>query len=427
MARGRAQSTLVTSATVQASAVQLTWADGSESRFHHAWLRDNCPQSLHPISHQRELPLRHVAGTPPSRVTLHEDHVEFEWPAACEASGSEHVSTFAAEWLFQQRYDVRVGGRSVSATAANPSVDDAAVEVRPWLPEEMASGRVPTVSWESLAASNADVADDGALEALRHLRATGFVRVRGVPPTFEATEALAMQLGMVQPTLYGYIWDTAPRELADVIDTAYTTIDLPLHTDGCYLEAQPGVQLFNCVEQPALRGDAPHAGATKLADGFMAAHILRTEYPNTFAYFCRVPIPFQHVEGDQHLAHSAPLFKLDPKSAEVVNFRYNDSDRAPLSALTFEDVADFYVHARVLEAVLESLQVPLRLECGDAILIDNHRVCHGRYAFEGQRNLIGCYMTADDWRSKLRVLEARAARARGDSVEELGALISAVG
>jgi trimethyllysine dioxygenase len=65
-------------------------------------------------------------------------------------------------------------------------------------------------------------------------------------------------------------------------------------------------------------------------------------------------------------------------------------------------------HFRSVETTLEALQVPLRLECGDTILIDNHRVLHGRYAFQGRRNLIGCYLTADDWRSKLRVLETAA-------------------
>ena len=405
----RAQSTsaLVTGVAVNPAAVHLTWSDGSESRFHHAWLRDHCPQSVHPVSHQRELPLRHVSGAAPTRVDINGNHIQVAWPAANEASGKEHVSTFAAEWLFEHRYDVRVGARTASSIKVVTSRAD---KVIPWLPEEMAGGNVPNVAWESLVASSA-VANETALTALRHLRRSGILRVRGVPPTVEATEALATQLGMVQPTMYGYIWDTAPRNLEDVIDTAYTNVELPLHTDCCYLEAQPGIQLFNCVEQPPPSPGEPHGGSTKLADGFMAAEVLRRDFPATFAYFCRVSIPFHHVEGERHLVHTAPVFKLHPVTAEVVGFRYNDTDRAPLCSLGFEDVPDFYAHARVLETTLEALQVPLRLECGDTILIDNHRVLHGRYAFQGRRNLIGCYMTADDWRSKLRVLET-AARAK---------------
>jgi hypothetical protein len=59
--------------------------------------------------------------------------------------------------------------------------------------------------------------------------------------------------------------------------------------------------------------------------------------------------------------------------------------------------------------VLLELEYPLRLEEGDALLVDNTRVLHGRFGFVGRRNMIGCYMNADDWRSKLRVLEVRAA------------------
>ena len=107
------------------------------------------------------------------------------------------------------------------------------------------------------------------------------------------------------------------------------------------------------------------------------------------------------------MIHETPIFKLHPATGEVVAFRYNETDRATFTASSFDDVADFYPHARVLEEVLESIQLTLRLTPGDVILIDNHRVLHGRFAFTGRRVLIGCYMTADDWKSKLRVLMSK--------------------
>lgn len=51
---------------------------------------------------------------------------------------------------------------------------------------------------------------------------------------------------------------------------------------------------------------------------------------------------------------------------------------------------------------------------GDALLLDNHRVLHGRHAFTGTRNLLGCYMTAADWQSRCRVLEQRVGGAAGE-------------
>ena len=47
------------------------------------------------------------------------------------------------------------------------------------------------------------------------------------------------------------------------------------------------------------------------------------------------------------------------------------------------------------------------LEVGEMVVIDNHRVCHGRTAFTGFRNLVGCYVGRDDWESSLRVLDAQ--------------------
>ena len=61
-------------------------------------------------------------------------------------------------------------------------------------------------------------------------------------------------------------------------------------------------------------------------------------------------------------------------------------------------------------AAIGALETELRLAPGQAIVIDNHRVMHGRRAFRGHRNLLGCYLPADDWQSLLRV----ARRERGE-------------
>ena len=42
-------------AAIRREVVELTWSDKHVSSFHHIWLRDHCPSSLHPVSHQREV------------------------------------------------------------------------------------------------------------------------------------------------------------------------------------------------------------------------------------------------------------------------------------------------------------------------------------------------------------------------------------
>merc|ERR1712012_61281 len=128
------------------------------------------------------------------------------------------------------------------------------------------------------------------------------------------------------------IWDTAPRAEGEIVDTAYTNVELPLHTDCTYLRHQPGLQLFNCVAQALAPTSSPLNGSTRLADGFKAAEILRRDHPTTFDFFCRVSLPFMHGNDVSavNMRHEGPVFELHPHTSEVVCFRYNELDRAPL-------------------------------------------------------------------------------------------------
>ena len=41
------------------------------------------------------------------------------------------------------------------------------------------------------------------------------------------------------------------------------------------------------------------------------------------------------------------------------------------------------------------------------IVVDNHRVLHGRSAFTGKRRMCGAYVGVDEYRSKLAVLREK--------------------
>ena len=40
-------------------------------------------------------------------------------------------------------------------------------------------------------------------------------------------------------------------------------------------------------------------------------------------------------------------------------------------------------------------------------MVDNHRVMHGRSAFDGKRRMCGAYIGVDDYRSKLTILNEK--------------------
>ena len=123
-------------------------------------------------------------------------------------------------------------------------------------------------------------------------------------------------------------------------------------------------QLFNCVEQSDVHAEAPLAGSTRLADGLFLADWLLRKHPETFAFFCRAQLPFHHLAGDVHMRHTAPVFRVDPLTGEVVSVRFNETDRAPLNTLCSKDIEHFYDHAHVLERGLAEIEICTRLEQG---------------------------------------------------------------
>lgn len=54
-----------------------------------------------------------------------------------------------------------------------------------------------------------------------------------------------------------------------------------------------------------------------------------------------------------------------------------------------------------------------KLAPGTAVVVDNHRVLHGRSAFTGKRRMCGAYLGRDDYRARLDALRGRFTRYEG--------------
>ena len=86
--------------------------------------------------------------------------------------------------------------------------------------------------------------------------------------------------------------------------------------------------------------------------------------------------------------------------------RYNNDDRAPLQGLPVSELDAFYRAHRTFNELIRDprFEYRLQLTAGTVLLLDNHRLLHGRTAFRGHRRLVGCYLNGDDYRSRLRGL-----------------------
>jgi gamma-butyrobetaine dioxygenase len=247
--------------------------------------------------------------------------------------------------------------------------------------------------------------EEGVLEWLQLVRDYGFGCVAGVPVSEAATEALCRRIAPPRETLYSEgMWKTEVRAHGN--DSAYGCAELPLHTDGCYMEDVPGLQCFH-----ALKAAGNAGGASMLVDGFQVGQCLAEQSPEAFRFFCETLLPFQHTGTTHSYLAKHKVFSLDSTGKHVVDFTYNNIDRAPLMpppGTAADFIPAFYEHVAALSALLQdpSLRVQFCLQPGVLLLFNNRRVLHGRAAFDSSsgRELLGCYHSREEWHSRLRSL-----------------------
>ncbi|KAI0806098.1 hypothetical protein BC629DRAFT_1142532 [Irpex lacteus] len=352
---------------------------------HHVWLRDHCrcPQCYHPVTKQR---LFNTFDIPPdikpAKVESKPTGLEVLWP-----SSVPHTSFYPWSWLKQHSYDPQLPQYQI------PS------------PEKILWGsRIqqdpPTVAYEEVMAGD----EHGLYKWLSNVEKFGFSFVTGVPPTPEATEELSTRIGFIRETQYGKFWDFT-SDLAKG-DTAYTTLALGAHTDNTYFTDPCGLQLFHLLSHTDGTG-----GQTLLVDGFYVASILKELHPSAYDILSRVAVP-AHAAGEPgclYTATSYPVLSHAGKNGELAQVRWNNDDRSTMSHLSANEVEEWYDAIRVWNKHLTSpdSEYWVQLSPGTAVVVDNHRVLHGRSAFDGKRRMCGAYIGLDEYRSKLAVLKEK--------------------
>lgn len=375
---------------VSASGRQVTinWNTNIQSKFHNIWLRDHCrcPECFHPITKQRLMNTFDISpDVEPLRAEPKMGGLELTWQ-----SSEPHVSFYPWTWLQNNSYDPPIN--SIPPSITKKIEWGAKVAQYP-----------PTITY--MEAMNQD--DRGLFKWLTNIDQFGFSFVSGVPPTPEATEKLVERIGFIRETQYGRFWDFT-SDLAKG-DTAYTTLALKAHTDNTYYTDPAGLQLFHLLSHTGGTG-----GATLLVDGFYVASILKELYPEYYSILSRVPVP-AHAAGEASSIYRPsppsgyPILGLDPHTNELVQVRWNNDDRSVMNYLEPDLVEKWYEAIKAWDKCLKSpdSEYWVQLRPGTAVVVDNHRVLHGRSAFDGKRRMCGAYVGVDEYKSKLAVLQER--------------------
>ncbi|THH26991.1 hypothetical protein EUX98_g7196 [Antrodiella citrinella] len=256
----------------------------------------------------------------------------------------------------------------------------------------------PTVAYTDIMSDN----DEGLFKWLSHVEKFGFCFVSGVPPTPEATEEMAKRIGFIRETQYGKFWEfTADQSKGD---TAYTNIALGAHTDNTYFTDPCGLQMFHLLSHTEGTG-----GSTLLVDGFYVASLLKELHPTAYEILTRVGVP-AHAAGETDSMYvptpqgAYPV--LREMNGELVQVRWNNDDRSVMNNLAPAELEEWYEAIRLWHKLITSADSEywVQLSPGTAVVVDNHRILHGRSAFTGKRRMCGAYIGVDEYRSKLTVL-----------------------
>lgn len=368
--------------------VVIEWRQNEKSRFHNIWLRDHCrcSECYHPITKQRLLNTFDIpADVAPLRVESKVHGLEVTWPAP-----SPHVSVYPWSWLQEHSYDPPARAKIDNVTAVEKVLWGSSIAKNP-----------PTVTFEEA------MTDRGLFKWLSNVDKFGLCFVSGVPATPEDTEKLSERIGFIRETKYGKFWElTADMSRGD---TAYTDIALGAHTDNTYFTDPCGLQLFHLLSHTGGEG-----GTTLLVDGFYVAATLRDLHPELYSLLSTIPIPAHAAEDNVGIYQATPksgypVLSHDPVTKELYQVRWNNDDRSVMDHLDPGLVEKWYEAIKGWYRLLKSADSEywVQLSPGTAVVVDNHRVLHGRSSFTGRRRLSGAYIGLDEYRSKLTLLKER--------------------
>ena len=373
----------ISEVSAESDTVNISWADGSSTRFHNIWLRDHCQckQCYNSATYQKEFNILDVPlDIKPANVSINnQNSLSIKWP-------DSHETSFDAEWLKQHSY---YGEKH----AMGKTTPDNKQNIFLWNKETIEANMPSPFDFAKV------VSDENELFSLSHgIIKYGFAFVDNTPTEVSAIEEMAIKLGgFIKETHYGKTWAFS-NEVLEHADTAYTAQYLRGHTDSTYFTHPAGLQMLHCV------GHKGTGGMNLLVDGFFAAEKLRKEDKDSFDFLTSMTLPFHYKDENLHLKAHGPIIELDPFDRVISQIRFNNYDMATVDHLKYDDIPRYYKALKAFTGLTcaPENQLWFKLVPGLLLIMANWRVLHGRSSFTGKRTMQGCYINRDDFLGKYR-------------------------
>jgi len=230
----------------------------------------------------------------------------------------------------------------------------------------------------------------------------GFVIIKNVPTENNFIVNFANSIGSVRRTNFGEHFNV--RSKSHPNDLAYTSLYISPHTDNPYRNPVPCIQILHCIENEV------SGGFSTLVDGYTVTEHLKNQDPEAYKVLSEVKVRFKFTDKNVVLEDWSELIHLD-ENKEFKQVRF--SPRLDYVPMLEKNKLDLYYKARKKLSNLynsEKNRIKFKLGPKDLMMMDNHRVLHGRTEFdpkEGKRFLQGCYIDFDSTEGKLRYLKRK--------------------
>lgn len=373
--------------------VKIAWGDGAQSKITSTWFRANVRDGRffeqNSILYRNEhLPFV-AEGSP---ITSVEEtgggHFTVNW--------EDHSSTFDSSW-------VRASDVAASASLLKP--------FEPVLWDSQAS--IPTYDYS--------LKDEQLESWLLDLKKRGIIFVEKTPTEEKALRSFLNTIGALQDRLHPVNVFTAVTD-AKAMEVDYYSYGpeyLDGHTDSTYYTQPPKLLALLSTQYSAPKMDT----VSFFVDAFKVAEDLRRDDPEAFHMMTTTPV--RQARRRLDVEEECPPEKR--KTYQVDTFKdvpiiTMDGDKVSLIRLKFTKHGGFNLlmnlddaHMKKFYRAYEKFQKKINdsanhqalvLKPGMMAVIDNQRVCHGRYNIHPStaRTLLGGYISEDQWRSRWRVI-----------------------
>ena len=230
----------------------------------------------------------------------------------------------------------------------------------------------------------------------------GFVIFKKVPPKNDFIVKFANSIGSIRRTNFGEFFNVKSKPNPN--DLAYTSLPLAPHTDNPYRNPVPCIQILHCIENTV------SGGLSTLVDGYTVTEQLKKDFPDYYKILTEIKVRFQFIDRSVVLEDWAEMIQLD-ENGKFKQVRF--SPRLDFVPLMEKEKLDLYYSARKKISELynsDTYRIEFKLQPGDLLMMDNHRLLHGRTTYnanEGNRFLQGCYIDYDSTEGKLKHLKRK--------------------